>query len=599
MAWHDDDRRPLLAVCVKEDAAPRLRVWDVVSGEVTELPAGNWAGRMAFGVLDGEPVLVTIEDGVALRVWSVAGRRIVATVLLGDHRAHDLHLVPDGARLIAVTQGPRGDVRRWSLPDGADLGRLDDHKRFPIWSGRRADGKVVLLTGGDEGLAQWDPRDGTRLPLRTPAALDPDRLRQPHLPRVRTVALAVVDGRDRVTVTYGFDTIATFDPATGELLGPVVEAHHRVAESPMLIWGHSSGVLAAVGGVVAVATAWRVHLWPGGVPIAGPVGHAELRAVRWAGREVLLTASAYDGVVALWDLDRPVERGPGHEQRISALALIDRGDVVVSVDEGGTILARSGDRMLTPPRATGVNFTGVLAAWTDAGQIRAVTGAGTAHRVSDGKLRRWNVTTGEQDGPAVQAHVKLVYGVLPFGDALVTFGPGQMLKLWRRSDGVLVGQVRTEVRSKVTGFVTGVIGGRAYAALSSYTQPLTLIDLDDLVAPPIELPPAGDDVVVHALAGERVIVSTGRLLRAWTLAGELFGPVVPGPADLTGVVERSWPQMYVARADRTVTLLDLETGRPVAPPITLPRRPGPMAVTGDGDLVVGFGSDVARVTPPA
>ena len=54
-----------------------------------------------------------------------------------------------------------------------------------------------------------------------------------------------------------------------------------------------------------------------------------------------------------------------------------------------------------------------------------------------------------------------------------------------------------------------------------------------------------------------------------------------------------------ARPDKTVTLLDMGTGREVCAPLRLPRRPGPMAVTGDGDLVVGFGSDVARLRPPA
>ena len=595
VAWHAEGQRPLLAVHTREDEGYLVRVWDVRSGEPSDLPCSVPVYRMAFATMAGATVLVTAHHSDGLRIWDVAHRRLIATVQVGDHPTTDLHLAESGGRLHALTLDSRGQVHRWSLPDGAYLGRLDAPTVYAMWSGRRADGRTVLLTGGD-GMSLWDLADGTRLPLRVPA----------EVRRARSVVLATVDGRDRVTVAAEFNVIVTFDPETGVLLGPPVTAYRkRRAGALTKIWDEDRppANLAVVGGVLAVPTAWRVHLGEG-LPLAGPVAQSKVLAVRWEGRDLLLTAAAYDGVVALWDLGRPVERAPGHDQRVTGVAVAGPGDVVVSVDEGGTIVAHEGGgRLLTAPLATAVQPTRALAAWRDGESIMAVTGAGSDD-VSDGRLRRWNVTTGEPDGPPVDAHLKFVHRMSRLGETLATFGPGQLLKLWRLTDGALLAEIRTEVMSEVTGFATGVVAGRTYAALSSYTQPLTLHALDDPAAPPIVIPQAGNDVVL-ALAGDRIIVARfdrdrvrPRTLRAWTLAGDQAGPSVPGPADIVSAAERAWPEMYVARADATVHLLDMDTGREVCTPTRLPRRPGPMAVTGDGDLVVGHGSDVARLRPP-
>ncbi len=596
VAWHADEQRPLLAVHTREDEGYLVRVWDVLSGEPGDLPCTDPVHRMAFARLAGVTVLVTAHSGAGLRIWDVADRQLITTVPVGEFPAIDLHLTEAGGSLHALTLDDRGRVHRWSLPDGTHLGRLDAPRTYAMWSGRRADGRTVLLTGG-EGMSLWDLADGNRLPLHVPA----------QVRRTRSMVLATGDGRDRVTVAADFDVLVTFDPETGVLLGPPETAHRRTPRSELTgIWDahRPPANLAVVGGVLVVPTAWRIHLGQG-LPIAGPVAQSSVLTVRWQGRDLLLTAAEYDGVVALWDLDRPVERAPGHDQRVTGVAVAGPGDVVVSADEGGTVLAReAGGRLLTAPLATAVAGTRSLAAWPDGASIMAVTGAGSDH-VSDGRLRRWNVSTGEPAGPPVDAHLKYVHWLSRLGGTLATFGPGQLLKLWQLTDGALLAEIRTEVRSKVTGFATGVIAGRSYAALSSYTQPLTLHALDDPAAPPIVIPRAGNDVVL-ALAGDRVIVarfdrerSRPRTLRAWNPAGEPAGPAVPGPADIIAAAERSWPELYVARADGTVLLLDMETGREVCAPARLSRRPGPMAVTGDGDLVAGFGSDVARLRPPA
>ena len=74
--------------------------------------------------------------------------------------------------------------------------------------------------------------------------------------------------------------------------------------------------------------------------------------------------------------------------------------------------------------------------------------------------------------------------------------------------------------------------------------------------------------------------------------------MIAGPADFVTAAERAWPEMYVTRADGAV-LAARHGNRPRDLRADAATAPGPMAVTSDGDLAVGYGSDVARLRPPA
>jgi WD40 repeat protein len=576
VAWHDEGPRPLLAVQTREEDGFRVQVWDLLSAEPADMPGREFSYRMAFGTLAGETVLVSAPNADRLQIWDIAGRRAPATVPIGDFRATDLHLGESAGGLVAITRDDRGRVHRWSLPDGTYLGRLDAPTTYALWSGRRADGRLVLLTFGD-GMSLWDLVAGTRLPLRVPELAG----------KFHGGVLSTLG----VTVRLDSDVIVTFDPATGELLGPPVTAHRQsYPENLAKLWSKPPAPpFTVAGGVLAVSTAWRIDL-AGRPPITGPVGRSTVQTVRFAGRELLLTASAYDGVVALWDPTAPAVREPGHTQRVTGVSVVQPGDVVVSVDAGGTIVVQGEDGSVE----TGADFTRNVVAWRDGATLRAITGAGKHHRVSDGRLRPWNLTTGTADGPPVPAHPKLVSGMALVDGKLVTSGAAAALKVWRPDDLTLLAQIPTVVRSRTTGFAAG----ETYVALSSLAQPLTVLRLDDPGAPPIVLPQPGDDVLLAA-AGDRLVTATSLppTLRVWSLTGDQVLPAVPIPPGVAGAVVRAWPELYVAYADGTVTLLDLEAGREVCPPIRLPARPGPMAVTSDGDLVIGHGSTVTRLRP--
>lgn len=613
LAWAVVGGRAVLAAATSENAAAgrasayELRLWDVESGDSQPLPCTESVRCLAFVSAAGATLLVSGHRQGLVRVWDVRDQTLRGTLDTGGDHLRDLLVAGAGSDAHVVTLDVRGQVQRWSLTTGARLGVVDAPKARSICGGALADGRRVVLTGGD-GLALWDLGDGRRLPLPVPQELG----------RVARAVLSAAGGRDLVTVVDEFQSIRTFDVSTGQWIGPAITAH--VEDGSDSLMGtvrdqNQAPQIAVVKGKLAVATRWRVRVWDLETsqalppPVTGAVAGALVREVQWQGRPMLLTGSSHDGVVGLWDLDRPAVLAPGHGERVARVCLVERADVVVSADEGGTLVARevAGGRPAAAPLATGVGGLRALAAWQEGGDLVAATGAGR-HHARDGSLRWWNLTGGKPFRPPVEAHTAYLHWIarvlLPDGPALVTFGSEGMFKIWRQADGALSAASASGLKSKVSGFVTGVIGGRTVAVLSSTGQPLRVHDLEDLAAEPTVVPEAGHDVVLD-MVGSRII--TGRVddpysgpttVRVWTAAGERVGAEIGGTAVVVAAAVREWPAVYIARADGTVALTDLETGRDLCPAVLLPAKPTSLAVTRDRELIVGFGSDVARIAPP-
>jgi hypothetical protein len=164
--------------------------------------------------------------------------------------------------------------------------------------------------------------------------------------------------------------------------------------------------------------------------------------------------------------------------------------------------------------------------------------------------------------------------------------------------------VRLDLPWRVTGSATTVSEGRAWAAVSAVSTPVTVCSLDDPAALLRTVPETVGDVVLAVSASYIVTAGSGggreglRVVRAWRVTGERAGPDIWDEAEITAAAVRVWPAVYIARADRTVSLTDVETGRELCGRLLLPARPSALAVAPDGDLVVGFGADVACVSPP-
>ncbi|SNY60166.1 hypothetical protein SAMN05421748_12164 [Paractinoplanes atraurantiacus] len=327
---------------------------------------------------------------------------------------------------------------------------------------------------------------------------------------------------------------------------------------------------------------WRVRLWdpetsaPAGPSLAGPVSAARLRSVRWQGREMLLTGSEDEGVVALWDLDQPVDRAPGHEERIIRISRAEPADVIVSIDDAAVMVARdcADGSVLSRVAVPGFERPHFVQAWSGGAGLAAAFGAGNDHH-PDPCLHRVDLPSGELCRPEPDLGVSRIRRALRTrvnGQAvLVTLAGHKRPRVWRADDLEILGEVATEVEF-ASGFVSATTSdGRPVLAVTTRSDGMLICPLDDLTAPPLVVPAVGDDVAIAAV-GSRVVVRRrdGAAPRAWDTSGNLLAAGVRRPSPVTHAAVRSWPQVYVAHADDTVSLVDLEAGRDVGPPLLLP-----------------------------
>ena len=125
---------------------------------------------------DGKLIVTGTPLG-EVALWDRASGRRIA-VLLRAHRPRpegpsSVRFSPRGDRLFTQTDGPSGDGRIWSVPDGRLVTRMKGAGGdFPGWT---PDGRA-LLTGG-RVVRLWDARTGAvraRFPTQGPAVLSPD-----------------------------------------------------------------------------------------------------------------------------------------------------------------------------------------------------------------------------------------------------------------------------------------------------------------------------------------------------------------------------------------------------------------------------------------
>ncbi|WP_327003205.1 WD40 repeat domain-containing protein [Dactylosporangium sp. NBC_01737] len=581
----------------------RLVVWDVRSGRHSEIAAPG-ARCLAFGGA-GEPIVVTGHADGVVRVWDPSGPASVRSLRVGPAGVEDVIVVAADGEQVLITLDDQATVGWWSLRTGERLATSERTTVFSIAVGRSTEGREVLAAGGHR-LSLWDAGAGTRLPLPSSRAQ--------AVSEVAVLVWSTVGGRDALTLVTSRREIVTFDVAAGEQLAPEIIRHvNDYSQGLHWIWQERNGRprLASINGILAVPTRGRVHLWdlatstPAGPPLAGPVGRSMLGSVEWDGRAWLLTGSAQDGVIGVWDLEVPVTRSAGHDEQVGHVRLPPSGRVVVSVDDEGIIMARRPDdgRPVAPATVTDVQCAHTLAVWQEGDRVLAATGSGTSHS-SDRWLRRWDVIAQEQLAAPIDLNaswlrhlaVASVQGVR----VLVTATPMGRLEVWRADDGVRLAAV--EVPRSLMRLVAADLDGRPVVILSTTGEPPMVFHLDDMTAPPRPVPQLDDDFVA-AVAGTRVVTGLfapgrdgWRVVRGRDLAGTWRGPDVEGAA-ISSVAIAAWPAVYVARADGTVSLTNLETGADLCPRLELPIAPRSIAATDDGDLIVAFGADLARFRP--
>ncbi|MFD8482772.1 WD40 repeat domain-containing protein [Kitasatospora sp. NPDC059673] len=606
-AWNVVDGRPVLATAVRIDEQPpadpklqrhRLEVRDLLSGQVRTVECEVPVRVLAFAPDAAEPLLISGHEDDTVRTWALADLAHRQTLKIGETPS-DLAVLGSGPDTHLLVSTGWGHLERWDVATGALLPLPPLPPVDTIGAGTLADGTVVLPVERDVLL--WNPSDNRVRQLQVPAGMLP----------IKGATVWRSAGREVLTLLDVRNVVITIDLATGQHVR--LTAHEDTSPGGLTVTRDGNPTVS--GSALAIPVKWQVHLWdahtmrPLGPPLTGPVAQASTDAVCWKGRDLLLTSSERDGVVALWDLTVPVEREPGHRQGLAAVTVTEPDGVVVSADEGGTLVARraADGSLLVSPVATDIKMPKALAAWTDGDRPHAATGYGRLNE-HEPLLYRWDLAAAGPSGAPVRTNSSFIQWIvhqrLRTGDALIAHG-FQDIAILNPSDGSLLASVPHRVGQLTTGFAVGKVGGRATAALSSYAKPARLINLDNPSSRPKILRGTEGHHVLALLDGRLVTVRSELLthhrataLRAWDHTGRPAGPEIDGPTPVTAVAGLTWPELYVARADSTLTLVDLSTGKPSTPPLLLPAPATCLAAIADEGVVVGFGHDVALVRPP-
>lgn len=457
----------------------RSRLWNVESGNVTELPPGLPPLAVSDGVAD-EPQLGDTEE-LRRPDWLPGGTITLPNAIREVTRAA---FAPDGQRL--ATLGPDNRrVRLWDVTPTAmrPVDVLDPAWRDPQPPGSAPEIDAVgrrvlrsyatnLVVWDKEGrsstapntagsnLVVWDLANGTRLSSWDLASTKTERV---HLSPDGEWVLLVGAGQARLCAAAdGRPRSAPFG-ATGT--ERVADGAFTPDGSRVLTWSETGS-----------GQVWRVEPWAA-IGSFGPHGARDVSVSVSPDSRRAATVGG-DATVRVWDLDTGKE-------------------VAVPLKHPAAVNALD---------------------WAEAGEV-LVTGA------QDGNARIWDLRTGDPRGTPLR-HGSPVTRIIVLDQSshLVTAGEEQPAKLWRLRSGAFVRALQpgtgyfgaTEVRRASGGTLLLVAGGE-----SCVYDPTTWLPLSDRV--PIESY-ASDGPVVVSRNGVVIAGFLGLGLTALAL------PEVPGPA---------------------------------------------------------------------
>lgn len=477
-------------VAVTGSADCTVRVWDLTTGRPVGLPIEVTGGvnAIACSHLDGRPVAVTAcRDNTTQVLDLTAGRANGEPLGCSGWVRAVACTVLDG-RPVAVTAGQDSTAQVWDLTTGRSVGPPVEHDSSvesvacAVLGGR----PVAVTSSGGRNVKVWD--------LATGHAIGRPFAQAGGKPFgwVAHVACTMMGDQPVVVTGSTLGTVRVWDPATGHPMGPALREPTGITVFSLactLLEGRR---------VVVTGTAGdhAVRMWdldPGessGAPRIGHTDHA--RAVTCTsldGRPVAVTASGsisgpafgsdYNHVVRTWDLStgqpvgRPLE---GHTDHINAIACTVRDGRAVAVTGAEDRTVRVWD--LATRRAVGRPLTNYHR--VDAVACTVLEGRPVAVACSSesGDMTVWDLNTG-QAVRELRGHraITVACTVLAGRPIAVTGSHDNTAWLWDLATGEPIGRPLTGHGHSVCAVACTEVDGRAVAVTGSLDRTVRLWDL--------------------------------------------------------------------------------------------------------------------------
>ncbi|WP_435292977.1 WD40 repeat domain-containing protein [Streptosporangium sp. G11] len=400
-----------------------IELWDLETAQRLETALDNddrvgaaflhWIETLTAAVVDGRPVAVT-GGAKPSRVWDLrTGDGFTPSPQAGplpplpvaDVRAAAITVV-DGWP-VAVTGDAEGGVRRWNLRTGQEAGPpLRGHSGV-VNSVAVAvvDGRPVAVTGGDDSTVRlWDLAAGEEMPAPF----------QVHCGRIKQVAIAYI-AEGPVAISLSEDDLRVWD-VRGDRFTPAATESSRMVRRLATAVVDGEPVVVVSGGE-HLASGWRPETrthdlrWEGETwvcdlrtgrprpPRLAGVGNAV--ATGTIGEEPVVVAGVEDGATGMWSLrtGRRVASlaAGGGDARAAATTVVDGRHVVLTLHARSIRVADLNTGELLKERPLSESWGVDLASVTVDGRPLAVTLAVPDHE--DGpQIQVWDLRSLSVDG---------------------------------------------------------------------------------------------------------------------------------------------------------------------------------------------------------